>query len=354
MFSFPKATKEETSSAMSQGGGGGGGMEFNLAEEILAVIPTDPYEQLDLARKITSMAIASRVSKMEEDMGRMREKMYEKDCIIYDLEEKLSRLQQANHDAESRLKLAFDENIKLSKERDSLAMTAKKLSRDLSKLETFKRQLMQSLSDDNASQAETVDIGTCDQSVPKAYPDKDDGMNDYTSLRSSNGSMDMGSTIDEASRHAGQRFSITPYITPRLTPSGTPKVISTSGSPRGYSAAVSPQRTSGAASPTRPQYDGRTSHSWYLSSQQSSAANSPPRGRSLPARTPRIDGKEFFRQARSRLSYEQFSAFLANIKELNAQKQTREETLRKAEEIFGTDNKDLFLSFQGLLTRNIH
>ncbi|XP_021288721.1 uncharacterized protein At4g15545-like isoform X2 [Herrania umbratica] len=358
MFSFPQqtqTTEEETASAMSQGGGGGGGMEFNLPEEILAVIPTDPYEQLDLARKITSMAIASRVSKMEAEMGRMRAKMYEKDRVIYDLEEKLSRLQQANYDAESRLKITLDENIKLSKERDSLAMTAKKLSRDLSKLETFKRQLMQSLSDDNASQAETVDIGTCDQAVPKAYPEKDEGMNGYASLRSSSGSTDMGNTIDEATRHAGQRFSITPYITPRLTPTGTPKIISTSGSPRGYSAAGSPQRTSGATSPTKLQYDGRTSlSSWYPSSQQSSAANSPPRGRSLPGRTPRIDGKEFFRQARSRLSYEQFSAFLANIKELNAQKQTREETLRKAEEIFGTDNKDLFLSFQGLLNRNIH
>ncbi|MCL7030832.1 hypothetical protein MKW94_015252, partial [Papaver nudicaule] len=56
----------------------------------------------------------------------------------------------------------------------------------------------------------------------------------------------------------------------------------------------------------------------------------------------------------SRLSYEQFSAFLANIKELNSQNQSREETLRKAEEIFGTDNKDLYLSFQGLLNRNNH
>ena len=50
MFSFlqqTKSTEEETSSAMSQGGGGGGGaMEFSLAEEILAVIPTGPYEQL--------------------------------------------------------------------------------------------------------------------------------------------------------------------------------------------------------------------------------------------------------------------------------------------------------------------
>ncbi|KAK8648731.1 hypothetical protein V6N13_129474 [Hibiscus sabdariffa] len=333
------------------GGRGGGAMDFNLAEEVLAVIPTDPYEQLDLARKITSMAIASRVSKMEGDIGRMRATLFEKDRIIYELQEKLLRLHQENQDAESRLKIALDENINLSNERDSLAITAKKLSRDLSKLEAFKRQLVQSLTDDNASPAETVDIGTCDQSVPKAYPDQDDGMNDYTSLRSSNGSMDMGSAIDEASGHGGQRFSITPYMSPRRTPE-TPKIISISDSPRGYSGAESPQIISGANSQTKPQYEG-TSPSWYSSSQQSSAASSPPCRHSLSARSPRVDGKEFFRQARSQLSYEQFSAFLANIKQLNAQKQTREETLRKAEEIFGTDNKDLFISFQGLLNRSI-
>ncbi|KAL1119404.1 hypothetical protein V6Z11_D01G100700 [Gossypium hirsutum] len=112
----------------------GGGMDFNLAEEVLAVIPTDTYEQLDLARKITSMAIASRVSNMEGKMGRMRAKMYEKDHIIFELEDKLSTLQQLNQDAESRFKIAFEENIKLSEERDSLAMTAKKLSRDFSKV----------------------------------------------------------------------------------------------------------------------------------------------------------------------------------------------------------------------------
>lgn len=86
----------------------------------------------------------------------------------------------------------------------------------------------------------------------------------------------------EVSKQAGQKFSITPYITPRLTPTGTPKVISTSASPRRYSAATSPLKTSGATSPTA-NYDGRGSYSsWYPSSQQSSAANSPPRGRPLP------------------------------------------------------------------------
>ncbi|KAK9933618.1 hypothetical protein M0R45_020806 [Rubus argutus] len=68
----------------------------------------------------------------------------------------------------------------------------------------------------------------------------------------------------------------------------------------------------------------------------------------------RVDGKEFFRQVRSRLSYEQFGAFLANVKELNAHKQTKEVTLQKADEIFGPDNKDLYAIFEGLISRNVH
>lgn len=85
------------------------------------------------------------------------------------------------------------------------------------------------------------------------------------------------------SRHAVQKLSISPYITPRLTPSGTPKIISTAGSPRIYSSAGSPQKISGAASPIKPEYGGgNIMSSWYPSSQQSSAANSPPRGHSLP------------------------------------------------------------------------
>lgn len=301
------------------------------------------------------MAIASRVSNLESETSQLKQKVYDQDRVIFELEERASNLQQSYEEADSRLKIVVDENMKLVQERDSLAATVKKLSRDLGKLETFKRQLMQSLSED-PSPTETVDIGTCDQSVPRAYPDKDDATNGYMKHHSYNGSSEARHMSYEAPKQTGQRFSMTPYqITPRLTPTGTPKIISASGSPRTYSAVGSPQKKSGATTPTNSQYDGRTSlSSWYPSSQQSSAANSPPRVRALPGRTPRIDGKEFFRLARSRLSYEQFSAFLANIKELNAQKQSREETLRKAEEIFGVDNKDLYVSFQGLLNRNVH
>ncbi|KAL9226057.1 hypothetical protein vseg_001910 [Gypsophila vaccaria] len=312
---------------MASDGGVGGGLSSDLPAEVLAVIPTDPYDQLDLARKITSMAIASRVSNLELEAARLQLKLRDQQRHLVELEDKSSRLQTAHQEADSRLSLVVNENMKLVQERDSLAATVKKLSRDLAKLETFKRQLMQSLSEETST--ETVDIRTCDQSVPRAFP-------------------------VNATKQAAQIFPMTPYqITPRLTPTGTPKVISTSVSPRSYSAIGYPQKRSGVTTPNQSQYDGRTSlSSWYPSSQQSSAANSPPRVRPYSSRPPRIDGKEFFRLARSRLSYEQFSAFLVNIKELNAQKQSREETLRKAEAIFGTENNDLYISFQGLLSCN--
>jgi hypothetical protein len=71
----------------------------------------------------------------------------------------------------------------------------------------------------------------------------------------------------------------------------------------------------------------------------SSAASTPA---AASASSPRLEGKEFFRQARAQLSYEQFSAFLGSIKELNAGRATREETLQTARELFGVANSHLY------------
>jgi len=65
-----------------------------------------------------------------------------------------------------------------------------------------------------------------------------------------------------------------------------------------------------------------------------------------------IDGKEFFRRARSQLSYEAFNLFLASIKRLNNQQQSREDTLEEARNIFGTELQDLYRDFETLLNRH--
>lgn len=146
---------------------------------------------------------------------------------------------------------------------------------------------------------------------------------------------------------ARQKISVSPYITPQWTPGATPKVISTGVSPRGYSAAASPKIVSKSSSPTKHHSESRaTLTSWYPPSAKSSAPSSPPRGRPVSGclslrswlyqigwhlslsiclcllfkqvymvtninthtsnlmlhvnsgRPPKIDGKEFFRQAR--------------------------------------------------------
>lgn len=83
------------------------------------------------------------------------------------------------------------------------------------------------------------------------------------------------------SRNVSQKYTMVPYVSPRLTPNATPKAVSTVSSPKGFSAAVSPKMASGATSPTK-RTEGQVPYSpWYPSSQLSSATSSPPRGRPL-------------------------------------------------------------------------
>ncbi|CAM6035922.1 unnamed protein product [Sphagnum compactum] len=303
--------------------GNGGGGEFELPQELLSVLPSDPYEQLDVARRITAMAVAARVSKLELETGKLRLKLAEKEHIIHGLQERIGDTESTLQETSSRLSRALDEQANLANEKNMLAGQVKKLMRDVAKLETFKRTLMQSLQED-------------DENPMGEGADKRGASNSNLAIRRASRPPSRQSSSYQKSRS-------TPSLTPRLTPQQTP-----TGSPRQRSARGSPRRTmSGSDNHRIPLPSSQPT------SQSTTAPNSPPSHGSMPTRTPRVDGKEFFRQARNRLSYEQFSAFLANIKELNGHRQTREETLRKADEIFGVDNKDLYIAFDGLLSRHL-
>eukprot|EP00927_Polykrikos_kofoidii_P043363 TRINITY_DN37435_c0_g1_i1.p1 TRINITY_DN37435_c0_g1~~TRINITY_DN37435_c0_g1_i1.p1 ORF type:complete len:260 (-),score=66.68 TRINITY_DN37435_c0_g1_i1:87-866(-) len=78
----------------------------------------------------------------------------------------------------------------------------------------------------------------------------------------------------------------------------------------------------------------------------------PSSGHGLGAGGGGVDGKQFFKQARSRLSYEAFNLFLASIKRLNNAAQSREETLEEARRIFGPELADLYKDFETLLNRH--
>jgi len=118
----------------------------------------------------------------------------------------------------------------------------------------------------------------------------------------------------------------------------------------GGGAAYEPAAASRAKSPPRPPAFGvGPGESFSGGTGSASRPSSPPPGGGIGGV---VDGKQFFRQARSQLSYEAFNDFLANIKRLNNQQQSREATLEEARRIFGPELAHLYKEFEQLLNRH--
>uniref|UniRef100_A0A0D9WGD2 At4g15545-like C-terminal domain-containing protein n=1 Tax=Leersia perrieri TaxID=77586 RepID=A0A0D9WGD2_9ORYZ len=315
--------------------------EFGLPAEVMAVLPEDPFEQLDVARKITSIALASRLGRLEAEAARLRAELAERDAAAEDLRERVEQLDAALAVATGRLRRAEEDKEALLRDNSLLSNTVRKLNRDVAKLEVFKKTLMQSLQEDE-DPANTA---------PRARANEASNFSSTPFVGASKSSQlsETASSVSEESSHVDPEVPRPPRPhvflpsynnTPRVTPPDSP--------PRSF-ASISPPRRHSISVTSRNIFDDRSS----VYSGHHSSMTSPFDAASHTGRT-RVDGKEFFRQVRNRLSYEQFSAFLANVKELNSHKQTREDTLRKADEIFGPENKDLYTIFEGLISRNIH
>ncbi|KAK9086620.1 hypothetical protein Syun_029014 [Stephania yunnanensis] len=108
--------------------------KFDLPEEVEAVLPSDPFEQLDIARKITSIALATRVSKLESESSRLRSTLHERDDLIADLQSQIESLHASLAQSTDRLAQADSLKERLLLENASLSNTVKKLNRDVSKV----------------------------------------------------------------------------------------------------------------------------------------------------------------------------------------------------------------------------
>jgi hypothetical protein len=61
----------------------GEGEVFDLPQEVLSILPLDPYKQLDVTHMITTMAILAHVSKLELEIKNLHLKLVEKENIIH-------------------------------------------------------------------------------------------------------------------------------------------------------------------------------------------------------------------------------------------------------------------------------
>ncbi|PWZ12747.1 ABC transporter G family member 39 [Zea mays] len=92
-------------------GDGAEAANFVLLDELLAELPRDPYEQLDLARRITALAVSGRVSGLEREVGRLRAEAAGKDRENAELRERVMLLDTALQETNARLRAALEDNV---------------------------------------------------------------------------------------------------------------------------------------------------------------------------------------------------------------------------------------------------
>ena len=88
--------------------------DFGLPAELVAVLPSDPFAQLDVARKITSIALSSRLGRLEAEAARLRALLAERDAEAEDLRERVEQLDAALAVATGRLRRVEEEKVRNS------------------------------------------------------------------------------------------------------------------------------------------------------------------------------------------------------------------------------------------------
>ncbi|GMN46526.1 hypothetical protein TIFTF001_015715 [Ficus carica] len=250
----------------------GGGSNFDLHEEVLAVLPSDPFEQLDVARKITSIALATRVSSLESESSDLRAKLAAQDNLIADLHSQIESLDRSLSDTADKLAAAEFDKDNLLRENANLSNTVKKLNRDVSKLEVFRKTLMHSLQEDEDNSVGAPETVAKIQTQPSLSSASQIGDDDASVANSRSFSMrsqfsEVGNLYaEDRETDAASRPRISPGLllasqtnTPRFTPPASPPSFSASVSPTRTSKPVSPKRHSVSFSTTRGLYDDRSS-----------------------------------------------------------------------------------------------
>jgi hypothetical protein len=103
----PSPAEPETSELAVEAmplGDGAEAADFVLSDELLAALPRVPYKQLDLARRITALAVSDRVSGLEREAGRLRAEATGKDRENAELRERVVLLDTALQETNARLR----------------------------------------------------------------------------------------------------------------------------------------------------------------------------------------------------------------------------------------------------------
>jgi len=259
-------------------------------------MPQDHEDQLALGVRIVQTAFTNKVSSLEQEIRGLR-------LTCEEQRSNVAALQKKNSSLEVELVESHQRSQQLAEENKELFKTVGSLRKQIGRLEHLKAAVMSSIQDDAEKEAE---LGDTRALMSEEY------IRQATPLTATGLGMSMG-----APQSAYRPLSPSP-------------------------AAAAFGGGGGGMMPAVPSYAGGGAGGGGM--MPAAPPNAGPG-------SPQIDGKAFFRAARGKLSSEAFNQFLASIKRLNNQQQTREETLDEARRLFGPEHIDLYGDFENLLNR---
>lgn len=266
---------------------------------------------MSLGMRIISTAFQNKVKALEQEIKGIK-------LTCEEQRSNLATLERKNSGFQVELVECHQQSQQLTEENKELFKTVGSLRKQITRLENLKQEVLKSIQDDQLKAAELGDTKVLMS---------DEYLRGSTPLTAA----DMG------------------YGAPCPPPPPPPQPIPQAQSAR-LPERLRPASPVGAMASHPPTTYRETQLPYEPIASQPVYAPSPMAGG--PSGSPVVDGKQFFRQARSRLSYEAFNLFLASIKRLNNQQQTREETLEEARRIFGPELLDLYKDFEALLNRH--
>lgn len=288
--------------------------QSSLASPSTPALPEQSEDQLQLGFRIIQNAYGSKVQSLEQEVRALRLQLDESKGVN-------TQLQRKNSQLEVELVEGHQKAQQLAEENKELFKTVTTLRRQLQRLEGLKKKVCESIADHHQSaDGEDSSIHLRDDYLS--------GMAPLTMQAAGGTPMTSG-------------FGASGFSRPASRPTSPPR--------HGLSASLGATAPTGFASaPTEPFVSQAAAYPGPGAAAYGDSVGSRP----LQAADNPVDGKQFFRQARSQLSYEAFNEFLSSIKKLNNQSQTRQQTLDEARRIFGPDLRHLYEEFETLLNRH--
>ncbi|KAL0218700.1 hypothetical protein P9112_004353 [Eukaryota sp. TZLM1-RC] len=238
-----------------------------------------------------SQSVLLSLSNLKDTVQQCLEELREKTDGLTSAENRIRDMETEITDLQRRLRSACSENAELQD-------TVRSLRKENGKLQSFKRSILESVQEDSYVASPAKSFASTSKTPPQARP----------SVSFSTGpGLDKSDLGPEMSRLSSSSHSSSRNMASSITDELLAEIDT-----------VSQRR-----------------------SDSSGIFSSPTSG----------DGREFFRKARSELSYEKFSKFLSVIKELNSRRLSREDALRAARELFLAENPVLYSEFARLLDR---